>query len=113
MIEIVVATPLAPTRTHFHPELAGHCGCPAAGLGFYARVESARSPSARHRLSGPVTARTYPGSEQAGTRESVWIGPARRHAPSVRVAGRGFYLAVWAMPGPLRHVPHPSSTLRV
>jgi hypothetical protein len=29
------ATPLAPTSlTHFHPELAGHCGCPAAGLGY-------------------------------------------------------------------------------
>jgi hypothetical protein len=33
-----------------------------------------------------------------GARESVWIGPAPRHAPSVQAAGRGFYLADWAMP---------------
>ena len=32
-----------------------------------------------------------------GNRESVWIGPARRHAPSVAAAARGGYLVVWAM----------------
>ena len=29
-----------------------------------------------------------------GARESVWIRPARRHARSVQVAGRGGYLAI-------------------
>ena len=44
-----------------------------------------------------------------GTRESVWIRPARRHASRVAAAGRGFQLADWAMSSGVgqRRRPHP------
>ena len=50
----------------------------------------------RHRSSGHrgVDGADVPGG---GTRESVWIGPARRHATKVRALGRGFFLADRAM----------------
>ena len=47
-----------------------------------------------HRAASGVDGADVPGG---GNRESVWIGPARRHALSVAAAGRDSYSAVWAM----------------
>ena len=62
----VGANPLAPTRlTFFYADDAGPEG---------------RIPAPRLRVGG---------QRGGGTQESVWIGPARRHAPSVRAADSG------------------------
>ena len=59
---------------------------------------TARSPGSASRSTatgrGAVDGADVPGR---GNRESVWIGPARRHALKGEVGGLGFYLAVWAM----------------
>jgi hypothetical protein len=41
-----------------------------------------------------LTARTYP---VGGNRESVWIGPARRHGLSLRASAADSYSIDWAM----------------
>ncbi len=48
--------------------------------------------------SAPIGLVDDAGVPGGGTREPVWIGPARRHAPRVAAAGSDSYSVVWAMP---------------
>jgi hypothetical protein len=112
----VGASPLAPTSlTHF-PLLDPSIRLPAPGTRAAGHVNERRGHPAveddAHRRPTGRRGRARPRSScrcvvdgagvpevatGRGARESVWIGPARRHALSVRVTGLSFYLADWAM----------------
>ena len=100
MIDILVATPLAPTSlTHLPPRDAPGVAAARATIAGEPVEGAASRDRPRPSVSVGVDGADVPGvATGRGARESVWIGPARRHAPSVGVEGRGFYLAVWAMP---------------